>query len=69
MLRHENISVPAGTFHCIVVRERKLERRPLYRNDRITLTWYALGYGLVRHDTFFLDGELESSEQLIYDSI
>ena len=69
VLRHETISVPAGTFHCIVVRERKLERRPLYRNDRITLTWYALGYGLVRHDTFFPDGELESSEQLIYASI
>lgn len=65
ILRHETISVPAGTFQCIVVRERKLERRPLFKNDRITLTWYALGYGLVRHDTFFLNGQLESSEQLV----
>ncbi|MBQ6769877.1 MAG: hypothetical protein IJP44_02720 [Bacteroidales bacterium] len=69
VLRHETISVPAGTFRCIVVRERKLERRPFYKNDRITLTWYALGYGLVRHDTFFPDGQLESSEQLISVSV
>lgn len=69
VLRHETISVPAGTFHCIVVRERKIERRPFFKNDRITLTWYALGYGLVRHDTYFPDGELESSEQLVYISV
>lgn len=69
VLRHETISVPAGTFRCIVVRERKLERRPFYKNDRITLTWYALGYGLVRHDTFFPNGQLESSEQLVSVSI
>lgn len=65
VLHHETIRVPAGTFNCIVVREHKLERRPFYKNDRITLTWYALGYGLVRHDTFFPDGRLESSEELV----
>ena len=65
VLRRENVDVPAGTFDCIVVQERKLERRPFYKNDRITLTWYALGYGMVRHDTFFLDGQMESSEQLV----
>lgn len=69
VLRHETISVPAGTFRCIVVHERKIERRPFYKNDRITLTWYALGYGLVRHDTFFPDGQLESSEQLVSVSV
>lgn len=69
VLRQETISVPAGTFNCMVVRERKMEKRPLYKNDRITLTWYALGYGIVRHDTFFLDGKLESSEQLVSASI
>lgn len=65
ILRHEIITVPAGTFDCIVVSERKLERRPLYKNDRNTLTWYALGYGLVRHDTFFRNGKLESTEELV----
>ena len=65
VLRHETISVPAGTFNCIVVSERKLERRPFYKNDRNTLTWYAIGYGLVRHDTFFPSGKLESTEELV----
>lgn len=69
VLREETICVPAGTFDCIVVQERKLERRPFYKNDRITLTWYAIGYGIIRHDTFFLDGRMESSEQLVSTSL
>ncbi len=54
----------AGTFDCIVVREHKLEKAPLMKRDRITLTWYALGYGMVRHDTFFINGDVETTEQL-----
>ncbi len=34
------------------------------KRDRITLTWYALGYGMVRHDTFFINGDVETTEQL-----
>lgn len=69
VLREETICVPAGTFNCIVVQERKKERRPFFKNERITLTWYSIGYGVVRHDTFFLDGQLESTEQLISTTI
>ena len=64
VIRRETITVPAGTFDCVVVKEHKLEKAPLYKRDRITLTWYAYGIGLVRHDTFFLDGRQECSEKL-----
>ena len=65
VLRRETVTVPAGTFDCIVVREHKLEKAPLMKRDRITLTWYALGYGMVRHDTLFTNGEMETTEQLV----
>lgn len=65
VLRRERITVPAGTFDCIVVREHKLEKAPLHRRDRITLTWYAVGYGMIRHDTLFPDLTPETSEVLV----
>ncbi|MBO4671337.1 MAG: hypothetical protein J5640_05795 [Bacteroidales bacterium] len=64
VLRHETVTVPAGTFECIVVREHKLEKAPLMKRDRITYTWYALGYGMIRHDTYFTNGSMETTEQL-----
>ena len=65
VLRKEKITVPAGTFDCIVVQERKVEKAPLIKRDNITLTWYCLGYGFVRHDSLLPDGSLESSELLV----
>lgn len=65
VLRREKVTVPAGTFDCIVVQERKVEKAPLMKRDSITLTWYALGYGFVRHDSLLPDGSVESSEQLV----
>ena len=64
VLRQETITVPAGTFDCMVVRERKRERAPFLKRERITDTWYAQGYGLIRHDSYFTDGTQECSEQL-----
>lgn len=65
VLRREKVTVPAGTFDCIVVQERKVEKAPLMKRDNITLTWYCLGYGFVRHDSLLPDGSLESSELLV----
>ena len=64
-MRKETITVPAGTFDCIVIKEHKLEKAPLYKRERITYTWYSLGMGMVRHDTFFLSGAQECSEKLV----
>ena len=64
VLRRETITVPAGTFDCVVVSEHKVEKAPFLKRDRTTLTWYALGVGMVRHDTFLPNGEMETSEKL-----
>ena len=65
VLRTERVTVPAGTFDCIVVQERKMEKAPLLKRENITLTWYSLEYGFVRHDSLLPDGSLECSEQLV----
>ena len=47
-----------------MIKEHKAESAPLYKRERITYTWYALGYGMIKHDSYFLDGRQETSEQL-----
>lgn len=64
VVRRETITVPAGTFDCVVIKEHKVEKAPLFKRDRITLTWYSFDVGLVRHDTFLPDGRQECTEQL-----
>ena len=51
VLRRERITVPAGTFDCLVVREHKVERGPGRNRNTVSDTWYAPGVGYVRHDT------------------
>ena len=52
VLRYERITVPAGTFDCIVVRERKIERGIGLGRDTVSENWYAPGVGPVRHDSY-----------------
>lgn len=63
VLRRETISVPAGTFDCVVLQERKLESGPGHNRDVLNQTWYCKGVGFVRHDTY-IDGKLDTSETL-----
>lgn len=63
VLRSETISVPAGTFDCIVVWEKKLEDGIGHHRDVINLTWYSKGVGMIRHDTY-IKGKLDTSEVL-----
>ena len=65
VLRRETVTVPSGTFDCIVLREHKLETAPFLNRERIVITWYAPGIGSVRHDTCFLDGSTETTEVLV----
>lgn len=60
----ETITVPAGTFECVVVTERRQEKG-LGRNvDIINRTWYAKGIGIVRHDNLSLSMKPLYSELL-----
>ena len=63
VLRRETISLPAGTFDCVVLQERKLESGPGHNRDVLNHTWYCKGIGMVRHDTY-IDGKLDTSETL-----
>lgn len=64
VVRNETITVPAGTFDCVVVSEHKIEKAPGYNRDTVAETWYARGVGMVRHDTF-QGGECVTSEVLV----
>ena len=65
VLRQETISTPAGTFDCVVVRERKVEKGMGRNRHTVADTWYARGIGMVRHDTYSPELELQTSEKLV----
>lgn len=60
----ERIKTAAGSFDCVVVSEHKEERGLGRRRITDSITWYAPGIGMVRHDTY-TKGRLETSEQLV----
>lgn len=67
VLRTERITVPAGTFDCVVLREHKVERGVGRNRDTISENWYAPGVGPVRHDSYkYNNGKpvLEATEVL-----
>jgi len=68
VLRREQITTPAGTFDCVVARERKVEKGPFHHVDVWGDTWYAPGIGYVRHDEYDKNMKLETSEILIQDT-
>ena len=65
VLRRETITVPAGTFDCIVTREHKVEEASIQHNDTWSDSWYVPGIGYVRHDTYDKKMRLQTSEVLI----
>ena len=65
VLRFETISTPAGVFDCVVVRERKVEKGMGRNRHTVADTWYARGIGMVRHDTYGPELELQTSEVLV----
>jgi len=63
-LRFDTITTPAGTYHCIVIREKKVEKGMGRNRHTISDTWYSKETGMVRHDTYNLQLELQTSEIL-----
>lgn len=64
VLRLETLTTPAGTFDCIVVQEHKVEKGTFRNRVTTARTWYARGVGMVRHDTYDRNMELETTEVL-----
>lgn len=63
VLRTETLSVPGGTFDCVVLEEHKIESGPGHNRDVVNRSWYTKGVGYVRHDTY-VKGVLETQEIL-----
>ena len=64
VLGFEDITTPAGTFHCIVTQEHKVEEGPAHNRRTISRSWHARGIGVVRHDTYSEGMEAMESEIL-----
>ena len=67
VLRFERVSVPAGDFDCVVLREHKIERGIGRNRDTVSENWYAPGIGPVRHDSYKYNHgnpQLEATEVL-----
>lgn len=64
VLPYEDITTPAGTFHCIVTEEHKVEDGPGHKRRTVSRSWYARGIGVVRHDTYSEAMELMETEIL-----
>ncbi len=58
----DTLTTDVGVFPCVIVQEHKVEKG-MGRNRVTTAnTWYARGMGMVRHDTYDKNGQLESIE-------
>lgn len=64
VLRRERVTVPAGSFDALVVREHKVERGPGRHRDTVSDSWYVAGVGYVRHDTYDKNLRLDTTEVL-----
>lgn len=64
VLRTERVTVPAGTFDAVVVREHKVERGPGHNRNTWSDSWYVAGIGYVRHDTYDRNLRPDTSEVL-----
>lgn len=65
VLRKERITTPAGTFDCVVVRERKEEDAPFHHPDNWLDNYYVHGLGYVRHDKYDKNMRLLEREVLV----
>ncbi|HIZ86142.1 MAG TPA: hypothetical protein IAC04_06600 [Candidatus Coprenecus stercoravium] len=60
------ITVPAGTFDCFLIKENQVTRQPVVgpRTERIE-TWYAAGIGCVKQAVYDRKGRLDHTQELV----
>lgn len=69
IIKEETVSVPAGTFHCIVVKEHRVEKAPFHNRDFWMQTWYCKGQGYVKHEVYDKNMKHELTEVLVQKSV
>lgn len=63
VIDREEITTPAGTFKCYVVKQTSSGRVMGIKSESTTKTWYARGIGAVKTETYG-NGQLSSSSVL-----
>lgn len=63
VIESEELTTPAGTFECFVVKQTSTGRVMGITTETITKTWYARGIGTVKTETY-TNGNLASSSLL-----
>lgn len=61
---HKEITVPAGTFDCFLVKEEQVTRTVGSRTEKIE-TWYAAGIGCVKQTVYDRKGRLDHIQELV----
>lgn len=61
---HKEITVPAGTFDCFLVKEEQVTRTVGSRTEKIE-TWYAAGIGCVKQTVYDRKGRLDHTQELV----
>lgn len=61
----EQISTTAGKFHCIKISYLKRTKILLKTTNQRVTEWYAEGTGLVKSETYNMEGELEGKTLLV----
>lgn len=64
VLGFEKLTTDEGVFDCIKISEHKVERGTPKNRETVGISWYAKGMGIIRHDTYNMDGERLSVEVL-----
>lgn len=65
VLGQKDITVPAGTFDCWLVREEQVTRQPVGSRTEMIETWYAAGIGCVRQAVYDRKGRLDHTQELV----
>lgn len=62
---HKEITVPAGTFDCFLVKEEQVTSKVVGSKTEKIETWYAAGIGCVKQAVYDRKGRLDHTQELV----
>lgn len=64
VVQQKDITVPAGTFDCFLIKEEQVTRTVGSKAERIE-TWYAAGIGCIKQAVYDRKGRLDHTQELV----
>ena len=64
VLEQKEITVPAGTFDCYLIKEEQVTKTVFSKTEEIE-TWYAAGIGCVKQAVYDRKGRLDHTQELV----